>query len=66
MRAMDACRASLEALGVDYIDLYVIHHTWTCKEDYKGAWKQMEEIRAAGLARSIGLSAWVEESGPLT
>ena len=55
----EACEASLKALGTSYIDVYVIHHTWTCKEDFAGAWRQMEEIRKAGLVRSIGLSACV-------
>ena len=57
MPARQACEASLKALGVKYIDLYVIHHTWTCNGDIAGAWRQMEEIKEAGLASSIGLSA---------
>jgi diketogulonate reductase-like aldo/keto reductase len=44
---------------VDYIDLYVIDHTWTCKGDIAGAWRQVEEIQQMGYARSIGLSASV-------
>jgi diketogulonate reductase-like aldo/keto reductase len=44
---------SLERLGVDYIDLYIIHWpqggaTW--------AWPGMEQARDEGLARSIGVS----------
>jgi diketogulonate reductase-like aldo/keto reductase len=57
--ARESCVQSLQKLGVDYIDLYVIHHTWTCKGDIAGAWRQMEEIQGLGLAKSIGLSASV-------
>lgn len=60
MSPRKACSASLKALGVDYIDLYVIHHTWTCGNDGPGAWKRMEELQAEGLVRSIGLSAYVD------
>lgn len=53
---------SLKALGVDYVDLYLIHwpnpiahrHHW--KEANAGSWKAMEEFYRAGLIRSIGLS----------
>lgn len=59
LSARESCVQSLRKLGVDYIDLYVIHHTWTCKGDVAGAWRQMEEIQRLGLAKSIGLSASV-------
>nr|XP_031858645.1 uncharacterized protein CI109_006025 [Kwoniella shandongensis]KAA5525717.1 hypothetical protein CI109_006025 [Kwoniella shandongensis] len=58
MSPRQACEESLKQLGTDYIDLYVIHHTWTAKPDIKTAWRAMEELQQEGLVRSIGLSAF--------
>lgn len=44
---------SLRKLGVDYIDLYLIHQPYG---DVPGAWKAMEEAKKAGKIRSIGVS----------
>ena len=45
--------ASLAKLGVGYIDLYLVHQPYG---DVPGAWKAMEEAKAAGKIRSIGVS----------
>lgn len=45
--------ASLAKLGVDYMDLYLIHQPYG---DVPGAWKAMEEAKSAGKIRSIGVS----------
>ena len=45
--------ATLERLGMDYIDLLLFHQPYG---DYVGGWKAMEEAVAAGKVRSIGLS----------
>lgn len=52
----EALRTSLQKLGLDYVDLYLIH--WPSPEDekYLEAWKAMEELQAEGLTRSIGVS----------
>ncbi|MDD3027850.1 MAG: aldo/keto reductase [Erysipelotrichaceae bacterium] len=44
---------SLRLLGVDYIDLYLLHQPYG---DYLGAWKALEEAVAKGKIRSIGIS----------
>lgn len=44
---------SLKKLGLDYIDLYLIHQPYG---DVPGAWKAMEEAKAEGKIKSIGVS----------
>lgn len=44
---------SLNALGVDYIDLYLIHQPYG---DVSGSWKALEEAVEEGKIKSIGLS----------
>lgn len=44
---------SLRKLGLDYIDLYLIHQPYG---DVLGAWRAMEEAREEGKLRSIGVS----------
>ncbi|WP_203351264.1 aldo/keto reductase [Streptococcus uberis] len=44
---------SLEKLGMDYIDLYLLHQPYG---DVLGAWKALEEAKAKGLLKSIGIS----------
>lgn len=46
---------SLKNLGVSYVDLYLIHHPRLAVPDIPTAWKEMEEIKATGLA-NIGIS----------
>lgn len=49
LRAFDR---SLEALGLDQIDLYLIHQPMG---DYIGAWRAMEEAYKAGKLKAIGV-----------
>ena len=44
---------SLEKLGVDYIDLYLLHQPYG---DVAGAWKALEEAKEEGKLKSIGVS----------
>ncbi len=52
-RAKIGIERSLRKLGLDYIDLYLIHQPYG---DVPGAWKAMEEAKAEGKLRSIGVS----------
>ena len=51
--AKKGIETSLRKLGVDYLDLYLIHQPYG---DVPGAWKAMEEAKRAGKIRSIGVS----------
>ncbi|XP_063832804.1 LOW QUALITY PROTEIN: aldo-keto reductase AKR2E4-like [Ostrinia nubilalis] len=58
-----ALRESLARLGLDYVDLYLIHFPIAAKSDgspddtdYLDTWKGMEEAKELGLAKSIGVS----------
>ena len=51
--AKKGIEASLCKLGLDYMDLYLIHQPYG---DVPGAWKAMEEAKAEGKIRSIGVS----------
>lgn len=50
---LQAFNQSLKNLGVDYIDLYLIHQPYG---DYYGSWKAMEELYQQGKIKAIGVS----------
>jgi len=54
--AYDAFDESLEKLGLEYVDLYLIHWPAPANDKYVEAWKALEQIRESGRARSIGVS----------
>jgi diketogulonate reductase-like aldo/keto reductase len=51
--ALAACDRSLEALGLDHVDLYLVHWPRGNRQD---AWRAMERILDEGKARSVGVS----------
>jgi diketogulonate reductase-like aldo/keto reductase len=53
-RTKAAFEESLERLGTDYVDLYLIH--WPVKDYYLETWQVMEEIYQSGRAKAIGVS----------
>jgi 2,5-diketo-D-gluconate reductase A len=57
-KARVAISASLERLGLDHLDLYLIHWPAPVKygDSYIEAWDALQEFKAEGLTRSIGVS----------
>ena len=53
--------ASLEKLGLDHVDLYLIHWPTPAKDTYLDTWRAFEEIYASGRARAIGVSNFLPE-----
>ncbi|KAI0036349.1 Aldo/keto reductase [Vararia minispora EC-137] len=49
-------QASLDNLGVKYVDLYLIHHPRLAQPDIATAWAKMEKIQVEGKVKSIGVS----------
>ena len=56
--ARAALESSLEKLGLDHLDLYLIHWPATVAygDSYIEAWDALQEFKAEGLTRSIGVS----------
>jgi 2,5-diketo-D-gluconate reductase A len=54
--AMPMIQTSLEKLGTDYVDLYLIHWPTPGKDNYVEAWQALEDMQRQGWARSIGVS----------
>ncbi len=51
-----AIAESLARLGIDRVDLYLVHWPTPAKDNHVHAWQKLIEIREAGLATSIGVS----------
>ncbi|KAF9206467.1 hypothetical protein BGZ49_002387 [Haplosporangium sp. Z 27] len=54
--AIAACELSLEKLGLDYIDLYLIHSPNPGPELRAESWKALQKMVALGKVKSIGVS----------
>jgi 2,5-diketo-D-gluconate reductase A len=54
--ARQACEASLERLGLDYIDLLLVHWPNPDQDRYVEAYQGLARLLDAGLVRSIGTS----------
>jgi 2,5-diketo-D-gluconate reductase A len=47
---------SLAKLGLEYVDLYLIHWPRAMRDDYLTIWRAFEEIAAGGRAKAVGVS----------
>ena len=52
-KALKAFDASIKKLGLDYLDLYLIHQPYG---DIYGSWRAMKRLKEEGRVRSIGVS----------
>ena len=54
--ARHAFKQSLERLGLDHVDLYLIHWPVPSRDRYVETWKAFIELQSEGLVRAIGVS----------
>jgi 2,5-diketo-D-gluconate reductase A len=55
-QALRAFDASLQRLGMDYLDLYLIHWPAPRQDRYVDTWRALEKLQADGRVRAIGVS----------
>jgi len=60
-KARDAISSSLDRLGLEHVDLYLVHWPAPQRGTYIDAWKQLEVLQQDGLATSIGVSNFEPE-----
>jgi methylglyoxal/glyoxal reductase len=57
-QTLKAFETSLNKLGFDYLDLYLVH--WPVKGKYKDTWKALEKLYRDGKVRAIGVSNFMQ------
>jgi 2,5-diketo-D-gluconate reductase A len=58
--ALAAFETSRRTLGVDTIDLYLIHWPYVLHDRYMETWRALEKLYAEGVVRAIGVSNFLE------
>ncbi|MBS9533329.1 aldo/keto reductase [Mycobacterium sp. M1] len=58
---LDACQESIDRLGLDYLDMYLMHWPAPKVGKYLDSWQAMIHAREEGLVRSIGVCNFTEE-----
>lgn len=58
-RALAACQQSLDKLGLDYLDLYLIH--WPATSKRHESWQAFEKLQDDGLIKAAGVSNYTVE-----
>ncbi|WEK05223.1 MAG: aldo/keto reductase [Candidatus Devosia phytovorans] len=58
---IDSFKASLKRLGLDYLDLFLIHWPAPGLDRYADSWKAFVQLQKDGLVRSIGVSNFLPE-----
>ncbi|SDB80434.1 2,5-diketo-D-gluconate reductase A [Raineyella antarctica] len=56
--ARRACETSMHRLGLEYLDLYLIHQPYG---DYYSSWRAMQELHRDGLVEAIGVSNFMPD-----
>lgn len=57
-QTLTAFDESMERLGLEILDLYLIH--WPVQDKYKDTWRALEELYNAGRVRAIGVSNFLQ------
>ena len=62
-RAVEEFETTMAEIGLDYLDLYLVHAPWPwdeigkdCRKENRQIWKAMEQFLASGRVKAIGVS----------